>query len=64
MVCVKSEAKSNSLSISFNRRSRWSVRVNLVGSLLDRSDRVSSIVREGFRLIVGSGLHSKFWANN
>lgn len=64
MVCAKSEANLDSLFVSFSRRSRCSVLVNLVGSLLDRYDRVSSMVIESFRIHVGNGSHFDFWVEN
>lgn len=64
MVREKSGANPNFLFISFNRRSRRSTLINLIGSLLDRNERVSSIVRGRFRHLIGNGMYSNFWTDN
>lgn len=34
---------------------------NFNGSLVDRNERVSSLVQQGFRTVIGYGLNVDFW---
>lgn len=38
--------------------------LNLVGSILDKNDQVSSLVQHGFRTLIGDGLIAYLWEDN
>lgn len=64
VVCAKSNAKPRSLIMPLNRRSRHSILVKLIGSLMDRNECVSGVTTESFRLLIGNGSNTDFWADN
>lgn len=64
VVCAKNEVDLGFLSIFFGGRGRRSILVNMVGSFLDRNDRVASLTRDSFMIQVGNGMNSDFWADN
>lgn len=64
MVCAKSNADPSALRLFFSRRSRKSVLVNLIRSLMERNNRVSNMVNQRFRLLIGNGLNFDFWFDN
>lgn len=63
-MCVRSGVDSNNLFLFFDRRSRESILVNLIGSLLDKRERVSTIVRSTFRHFIRNGLQFACWIDN
>lgn len=60
VVCAKSGADPNSLTLSFSTRSKKSSLINLIRSLLDRNNVVASAVSSRFRHLVRNGVHSDF----
>lgn len=64
VVCAESDIDPYCLSFSFDRRSRGSTLVNLIGLLMDRNLRVSNLVSHGFKHLIGNGIHSEFWIDN
>lgn len=53
VVCAKSNVDPSTLLLSLSRRSSKSVLVNLIGSLMERNDRVSNTASQRFRLLLG-----------
>lgn len=64
VVYTRSRVDLNTFSLSFKKKSRRSTLVNLIGSLLDRNARVSSIVSGDFRGLIDNGLQSDFWGDS
>lgn len=61
---AKSGVDPNRILPIVNSSSRKSLLVNFIGSLLNRNDKVSSLVQQGFKTIIGNGLNSDFWSDD
>lgn len=64
MVCAKRNVDPNSLSLTFCRRSRRSVLVNLIRSLMERNDIVPNLVSQDIRYLIDNGSNADFWLDN
>lgn len=64
VVCIKSGADLNSLTLNLNRKSKRSTLFNLIGFFFDRKESMASIVNSKFIILVGNGSHTDFWTDN
>lgn len=64
VVCAKSAADLNSLSWTWDRRSRRPVLGRIIGLMMDKKENVADLVNRAFRHVVDNGLHSEFWTDN
>lgn len=58
---AKSSFDPRPLIMNLNGRNWKFLLVNLIGSLLDKENRVSRIARECFRILIGNSQDSNFW---
>lgn len=63
VVCIKSNIDPFRMLPIINRSIRKSL-LNLIGSILDKQDQVSSTVLQGFRPLITNGLNADFWSDN
>lgn len=64
VVCAKSEADPSRMLPVVTRCNRKYSSVNLIGSFHDMNDKVTLLVQEDFRMLIGDSFNNNFWSND